>query len=82
MERNAALLAQIGATLYGQQWQTNLARDLKLSDPRRIRAWLKGERPIPPGIWADCEQLLLDYAEKAAELAGELKAIEKSEKNT
>lgn len=82
MPRDANLLTRIGETLYGQQWQTNLARDLQLSDPRRIRAWLKGERSIPPGIWADCEQLLLDYAGKANNLAIELQAIEKAEKNT
>lgn len=51
-------LTLIGKALYGEQWQTNLARDLNLSDARRVRAWLKGERKIPRGIWFELGSLL------------------------
>ena len=51
-------LAFIGESLYGTQWQSNLARDLGLSDARRIRQWLAGERKIPLGIWADLAELV------------------------
>lgn len=75
MQQDADLLTQIGETLYGKQWQTDLARDLKLSDARRVRAWLKGERSIPPGIWTDCEQLLRSHGEQALSLADDLSKI-------
>lgn len=53
-----ALLIKIGRALYGERWQTDLARDLGLSDGRRIRQWLSGDRPIPNGVWSDLLQLL------------------------
>lgn len=55
---NKSLLIAIGSALYGDRWQTDLARDLGLSDGRRIRQWLSGDRPIPDGIWDDLEKLL------------------------
>ena len=51
-------LAFIGESLYGAQWQSNLARDLGLSDARRVRQWIAGERKIPLGIWADIAELV------------------------
>lgn len=42
-------LTEIGRAMYGDQWQSALARDLNLSDARRIRYWLTG-RTIPVGI--------------------------------
>ena len=51
-------LAFIGESLYGTQWQSNLARDLGLSDARRIRQWIAGERKIPLGIWVDLAELV------------------------
>ena len=40
--------------------QTDLARHLCLSDGRRIRQWLSGDRPIPDGIWKDIARLLTE----------------------
>lgn len=51
-------LAKAGETLFGDRWQTDLSRALKLSDARRIRQWMAGERPIPVGVWADICGLL------------------------
>lgn len=51
-------LEAAGKALYGDRWQTDLSRDLGLSDARRIRQWLAGDRPIPNGIWADLLELL------------------------
>lgn len=51
-------LSAAGHALYGERWQTDLARDLGLGDARRIRQWLAGERPIPPGVWGDVAGLL------------------------
>ena len=51
-------LAECGKALYGDQWQTNLAKELGLSDARRIRFWLTNERKIPTGVRADIFVLL------------------------
>ena len=51
-------LKAAGEALFGERWQTDLAKELGLSDARRIRQWLKDERPIPVGIWADICGLL------------------------
>ncbi len=53
-----ALLTMTGTALYGERWQTDLARDLGLSDGRRIRQWLSGDRPIPDGVLDDLVKLL------------------------
>lgn len=47
-----------GKTLFGDRWQTDLSNALRLSDPRRIRQWMAGERKIPVGVWADVCALL------------------------
>jgi hypothetical protein len=54
----AGELTAAGKALYGDKWQTDLARDLGLSDGRRVRQWLTGERPIPVGVWADIAAFL------------------------
>lgn len=54
------LLALVGNALYGERWQTDLARDLRLSDGRRIRQWLSLDRTIPDGVWDDLAKLLTD----------------------
>lgn len=66
-------LTQFGKLLYGEQWQTNLARELKLSDARRIRAWLSGERKIPVGVWCDIADLLTIKHHKIAEALKDIK---------
>lgn len=53
-------LTVAGQALYGDRWQTDLARDLGLSDGRRIRQWLSGDRPIPIGVWDDVARFLRD----------------------
>lgn len=50
-------LRQAGEQLFGPQWQTPLANALNLSDARRIREWLSGERRIPSGVWNDLRRL-------------------------
>lgn len=43
---NKQLLIQTGLALYGERWQSPLARDLGV-DSRRVRAWRNDERPLP-----------------------------------
>lgn len=51
-------LIKAGQALFGDRWQTGLASALGLSDARRIRQWLSGDRPIPTGVRADIAGLL------------------------
>jgi len=55
-----------GEALFGQRWQTDLARALGLSDAARLRQWLSLARPVPPGIWDDIAGLLVAQQKKIA----------------
>lgn len=69
---NPCDLEQAGKVLYGDQWQSNLARSLGV-DSRRIRQWMAGERKPQPGVVLDVIKLLDENREKAAETAGYLR---------
>ena len=55
------LLTVSGSALYGARWQTELARDLGLSDGRRVRQWLSGDRSVPIGVWRDIDKLINEH---------------------
>ena len=70
MTLTPALLAAVGTSLYGSQYQSQLARDLQVS-PRTVQRWLNGRFPIPLGIPKDlatiCEtraNSLMDWADR------------------
>ncbi|ARD28896.1 transcriptional regulator [Acinetobacter lactucae] len=65
-------LRHAGSLLYGQSWQTDFARAIDI-DPRRVRQWLAGERPIPLNLWEDVVKLLQENSKETAALAHELK---------
>ena len=64
-------LRAAGEALYGEQWQSPLARVLGV-DSRRVRHWLEGDRPIPAGIRAELVAELRSRAEQAAATADAL----------
>lgn len=64
-----AALAAAGEALFGDRWQTDLARELGISDARRVREWMSGERRIPTGVWADLRALLRDRGMAALSLS-------------
>lgn len=70
---NRALLTRAGQALYGERWQTDLARDLGLSDARRIRQWLSGDRPIPAGIWNELSALMKSRSTEIALVADRIR---------
>ena len=72
-----ALLISAGQLLFGERWQTELARALGLSDGRRIRQWLSGDRPIPVGIWDDLRELLEDRSSKMELVVKQIQASKK-----
>lgn len=53
-------IIESGKALYGDRWQTDLARDLGHSDGRRVRQWLNDERPIPDNIRIQIVNLLIE----------------------
>jgi hypothetical protein len=68
-DNRRGLLISAGQLLFGERWQTELARALGLADGRRIRQWLSGDRPIPVGIWDDLSELLKDRSSEMALIA-------------
>ena len=56
-----------GEVLYGPRWQTDIARALSV-DSRRVRQWVKGDRPLPDTIDKDIIQLLRNRLSKIAEV--------------
>lgn len=58
------LLVEAGEALYGPRWQSDLARDLAVSD-RTIRRWAAGATDLPSGVYTD---LLRITQERAAAL--------------
>ncbi len=76
-ENRRGLLISAGQLLFGERWQTELARALGLSDGRRIRQWLSGDRPIPVGIWDDLRELLEDRSSKMELVVKQIQASKK-----
>lgn len=64
-------LERAGKLLYGDRWQTDIARDLAVND-RRVRAWMQGERNIPAGVWVDIAALLRQRQSEGLALLAEL----------
>lgn len=60
-----------GEALYGSRWQTDMAELLEI-DSRRVRAWMAGERSIPPGIWNELAAELRRRGSRAIKLADQL----------
>lgn len=55
------LLIACGQALYGERWQSPLARDVGVSD-RTMRRWVAGTQPVPPGLTADLLRLTQERA--------------------
>ena len=53
-----ALFTRVGEALYGAaSWQSEIARALGVN-PRSVRYWASGERPIPANVWAELRDLV------------------------
>lgn len=51
------LLREAGEALFGPRWQSDLARDLDVSD-RTVRRWASGAWPIPKTLGEELHELL------------------------
>jgi hypothetical protein len=60
---SSQLLKRTGEALYGPRWQSDLARDLNVTD-RTVRRWVEGTSNVPDRVYADllrlCEGRLLE----------------------
>lgn len=66
------LLAEAGEALYGPRWQSDLARDLDVSD-RTMRRWAAGTSDVPAGLYTDLLRLTQERAAKLDALAPRLR---------
>ena len=67
MTDQIALLREAGESLYGEQWQSAVARDLGVAD-RSVRRWLAGVHNIPPGVWGELYDLMIERGNLLAEV--------------
>jgi DNA-binding transcriptional regulator YdaS (Cro superfamily) len=67
------LLVEAGEALYGPRWQSDLARDLGVSD-RTVRRWVAGTHDVPPGLYLDLLRLTQERAAALEALAPRLRS--------
>lgn len=67
------LLVECGEALYGPRWQSELARDLAVSD-RTVRRWVAGTSEVPAGLWLDLLRLTQERAALLDALSERLRA--------
>ena len=67
-------LASVGRAVYGERWQTALARDLRVSD-RTIRRWSVGNSPIPTSIERDLWAVVEKRSDESRSLLYEVDLI-------
>jgi len=58
---SSKLLRDVGAALYGPRWQSDLARDLKVTD-RTVRRWTDGSSDVPDGVYLELLSLCQERA--------------------
>lgn len=68
------ILVEAGEALYGPRWQTDLARDLGVSD-RTVRRWAAGTQEMPQGAYTDLLRLTQERAGLLDSLAGRLREL-------
>lgn len=66
------LLVECGEAMYGQQWQSALARDLGVAD-RTVRRWVAGTSEVPAGLYVDLLRLTQERAAALDALAPRLR---------
>lgn len=64
-------IERFGRLLYGDRWQTELARDMGVND-RTVRRWHSGETPVPDGVWGEIHALVQDRKAEFEEAESDL----------
>jgi methylphosphotriester-DNA--protein-cysteine methyltransferase len=70
--RATKLLRDAGEALYGPRWQSELARDLNMSD-RHMRRMAAGDAELTPGMAADLWRIAGERAASLEQLIERLK---------
>lgn len=68
---SAELLERTGRALYGQQWQSDLARDIGVSD-RTVRNWAAGTA-MKASAWAQIQDICLERVGELATVVKEMR---------
>ncbi len=64
-------LPEIADALYGRYgWTPTRFAHVFDVNPRRVRAWLTGEEPVPEGVWRELYEMLQRQARENARLSG------------
>ena len=66
------LLVECGEALFGPRWQSELARELAVSD-RTVRRWVAGTSEVPAGLYVDLLRLTQERAALLDALAPRLR---------
>jgi hypothetical protein len=61
------IIRQVGASLYGERWQSPLAAALKVSE-RSVQRWASGSSPVPVGVLRDLLALVITRSAALADL--------------
>ena len=67
-------LSEAGKLLYGDEWQTPLAREFEV-DSRTVRYWVARDRAIPPHVIAALPELLRQAAVKGRQAAADMEQL-------
>lgn len=68
------LLVESGEALYGSRWQSELSRDLGVSD-RTMRRWVADTSAMPAGLYTDLLRLTQERAAVLDALAERLREV-------
>jgi hypothetical protein len=71
---NTQLLFQISEALYGPRWQTELSREISVSD-RTVRRWAAGTDEVAPGAWRDLYRRLENRVTELADMKYRLSGL-------
>jgi len=71
--KTANILHEVGRALYGNIWQSELARDLGCND-RTVRKWNAGDAPIPEHLRGEVAKICRRRGDRLIEIAEQLEA--------
>ena len=68
------LIIRIGEALWGERWQSEMARALGVSKTS-VQDWRQGRNAPRPGVWADLARIVEERLAGMAEVAELLRAL-------
>ena len=68
------MLKTVGVSLYGERWQSDIAKDLGVSD-RTVRRWISEPGKMPKSVYVDLSMILKNRIYKIKSVQKNLKAF-------